>query len=95
MTSTWRPWVIIFTVLGSAEATAETSRTFLLHLTHAMDLRNGEGRLACLALSCAPLGGELINALGNPRGMHDVWRCIVVAVDQGMILVALVAYLTP
>lgn len=77
MTSTWRPWVMIFTVLGSAEATAETSRTFLRHLMHAPDLRNDEGRLACLPTACAALRTGLLSALGSARGMHEACRCIL------------------
>ena len=86
---------MIFTVLGSADVMAETSRTFFLHLMHAPDLRNGEGRLACLALSCAPLEGEPISALGNPRGMHEACRCIVDMVGQSMSRVAMLADLMP
>ncbi len=77
MTSTWRPWVMIFTVLGSAEATAETSKTFLRHLMHASDLLNSGGRLACLPTACAALCTGLLSALGSARGMHEACRCIL------------------
>lgn len=82
MTSTWRPWVMILTVLGCADAIADTLSPLARLLTHASGLGSSLSKADGTPTQCAPLLKGMLSAAGIARGMHDICKCIVVIVLQ-------------